>query len=247
MGASEGKTGKPVASEREGGLSELSEDALGFGVAELRTARDLLIRPRAVLDAYDQHGSTGGGRYTRPLKFYLALCGLSLAISFLFGGMETFFNQTPPELLDRAKGIATASGKSLDAFIADADGWSSLLITPIYILFSTATVVPLISLWSRSGWRRSFRAGFGYLSAWTLPLMAATPLVFVREYAELSMVLTVVVAVVTLLRVGPGRWWTTAWGGVAKTVVFTVVLLVMTALASFTAVALSLVGARFGP
>ena len=36
---------------RKQAFKDLSEDALGFGGAEVRTARDLLVRPRLVLQA----------------------------------------------------------------------------------------------------------------------------------------------------------------------------------------------------
>jgi hypothetical protein len=248
MAASEGKAveaaGKGAPGKRGSGLSDLSEDTLGFGTVELRTARDLLLRPGAVLDAYDSAGPTGGGRYTRALKFYLALSGLMLVISFLFGGMETFFRSVPEQQLGA---MAAASGKSVDAFIADADNWSSVLVTPIYALFSAATLGPLIAWWTRSGWRRSFRAGFAFLSAWTLPLLLTTPLAYNREHAVIASSLTIAVAVITLVRIGRGRWWRTRLGGVGKTALFTAVLLLMTAVSSFATLGLSLVGARFGP
>ena len=47
---------------RREGLAELAEDAVGFGGQELRLTRDLLLRPRAVMDAYDAGGSTAGPR-----------------------------------------------------------------------------------------------------------------------------------------------------------------------------------------
>ena len=248
MAASEGKAveaaGGGAPGKRGSGLSDLSEDTLGFVIVELRTARDLLIRPGAVLDAYDKAGPTGGGRYTRALKFYLALSGLMLVVSFLSGGMEVFFRSVPEEQL---RAMAEASGKSLDSFVADADNWSSVLITPIYALGSGATLGPLIAWWSRSGWRRSFRAAFAFLSAWTLPLLVTTPLAYSQEHAVIASSLTIVVAVITFVRIGRGRWWRTRLAGVGKTALFTAVLLLMTAVSSFATLGLSLVGARFGP
>ena len=37
---------------RKQALKDLSEDALGFGGVDIRTVRDLLIRPRLVLQAW---------------------------------------------------------------------------------------------------------------------------------------------------------------------------------------------------
>ena len=46
---------------RKQAINDLSEDTLGFGGAEVRTARDLLTRPRRVLQAWMIEGPTGAG------------------------------------------------------------------------------------------------------------------------------------------------------------------------------------------
>jgi hypothetical protein len=41
-----------------------------------------------VLDAYDAHGSTAGGLYPRPLRYWLTVNGLYLLVTALLGGLE---------------------------------------------------------------------------------------------------------------------------------------------------------------
>ena len=107
-------------------LNDLSEDALGFGAAELVTARDLLLRPREVLEAWMSAGPTGGGRYARPLRLYLGLNALLMLILFLHGGTGMMVAGMPDGVLQP---LIEASGKSRDAFVADADGWMTLVLT----------------------------------------------------------------------------------------------------------------------
>ena len=107
----------------ERGLHDLGEDATGFGRVELRTVWGMLARPAVVLDAYMTGGPTGHGEYTRPLRLYLALCGVMMVILFLIGGSgEVMLSDIPEEALAP---LLEAAGKSRDAFFADADGWMS--------------------------------------------------------------------------------------------------------------------------
>ena len=41
-------------------------------------------------------GPTGGGAYARPLRFYVALCGILMLQLFLMGGTELWLNALPP-------------------------------------------------------------------------------------------------------------------------------------------------------
>ena len=108
---------------RREGLSELAEDAVGFGGQELRLTRDLLLRPGAVMDAYDAHGSTAGGLYPKPLRYYLTLNGLYLLVITLLGGMESMFVRafasSSPTALPK---VAARAGKSEGELIAGS--WS---------------------------------------------------------------------------------------------------------------------------
>ena len=84
------------------GLREFGADTTGFGAIELKTLWHSLRRPVAVLDAYMTEGPTGGGRYARPLRLYLTLCGVLMIVQFLMGGMDAMLaGALPPEAIDR--------------------------------------------------------------------------------------------------------------------------------------------------
>jgi len=226
-------------------VMELAEDTTGFGLVELRTARDLLLRPAAVLDAYMTSGVTGGGRYARPLRFYMALCGLLMVVLFLSGGMRQVLAEWPAELLDP---LLDRSGKSREMFLADVDSWISLVLVPVVLLCYALVVAPLLKAWDRSlNWRRSFRAVFAFLCAWTLPILPLSPLAYRREYIGLSTLLLVAAAVIAFIRMGRGRWWLTWQGAVVKSLVIAVASVVTSNIGMLPVVAIGLLGAIFGP
>lgn len=143
---------------RKQGLSDLADDTLGFGARELATVRDLLLRPHAVLAAWMEQGAEGGG-YARPLRLYLALNALLMVILFLRGGAGFLLQDLPGEML---ADLAARSGKSVDAFVADADNWMSFIMVPLLAGFYALAAVPLLRWWDPAdlGWRRGFRAAF---------------------------------------------------------------------------------------
>lgn len=151
---------------------ELAEDVLGFGGREMATFRDRLLRPATVLRGWMEQGPHGEGGYARPLRLYLALNAVLMLILFLRGGAGLVLDGFPPDVMQP---LLEQSGKSRDAFIADADGWMTLVMVPILSALYAMAAVPFLRLWDKDvlGWRRGFRATFGWLCAWTVPI---TPL-----------------------------------------------------------------------
>jgi len=149
---------------------ELAGDGLGLGGRELVTARDLLLRPATVLHAWMEGGAEGGGAYARPLRLYLGLNAILMLILFLRGGAGFMLEGLPPEMMAP---LLEQSGKSRDAFIADADGWMTLVMVPLLSALYALAAAPLLRLWDQDdlGWRRGFRASFGWLCAWTVLML----------------------------------------------------------------------------
>lgn len=207
-------------------VHELSEDALGFGVVELRTARDLLIRPATVLEAWMTGGATGHGRYTRPLRFYLALNAVLMLILFLKGGSGYLLEQVPPDVL---ASMIEASGKTREAFVSRADGWMTLIMVPLLALIYVLAAAPLLALWDpeKLGWRGAFRAGFAYLNAWTVPIL---PLAWFSygtgTAAMISSLLLVILGFAAFMRMGRERWYRGWPGGLGKAALLMLALLV---------------------
>ena len=221
----------------------LAEDTIGFGMAELRTARDLLLRPRAALEAYMADGATGGGPYARPLRFYLALCGVLMVVLFLMGGMKQILADWPAEVLDP---LLAHSGKSRDAFVADADGWISLIMVPFTAPFFAIAVAPLLKAWDHGlDWRHAFRATFVFMNAWTLPMLPVSPFVYTRAYMAPGMAVLGVLLVVAFARMGRGRWWRTWPGCLARSLLLALACGIATLVSSNLVFVLGLLGAIF--
>lgn len=208
----------PAPEPKARGLNDLSDDTLGFGLLELRTARDVLLRPRVVLEAWMSQGPTGGGHYARPLRLYLALNAILMLVLFLQGGTGMMLGAVPPEILDP---LIAASGKSRDAFMADADNWMTLVLVPLLSLFYALAATPLLRWWDpeQLGWRRGFRAAFGYLNALTVPLLPFAWWMYDGGVgAMVGNVALFVIAITAFMRMGAGRWYSSPVFGLAKAV-----------------------------
>lgn len=210
--------------KRESALHDLSDDALGFGQLELRTAVEVVLRPRQALDAWMSGGSSGHGRYARPLRLYLALNAILMLLLFLRGGSELLMVGLPEEPI---QALIRLSGKSRDAFLADADGWMTLIMVPILSGFYALFAAPLLRWWDAEdlGWRRAFRAAFAYLCAWTVPILPVAWWGFSTGPARaVATIILLTVGLVMFMRMGAGRWWRTWPGGLGKSIVFAVAL-----------------------
>lgn len=228
------------------GLHELAEDAVGFGMLELRTSWVMLARPAQALDDYMRLGSTAGGTLARPLRLYLLLNAVLMLQLFLSGGVESMFLGAPPPLPPE---LVAASGKSADAFMADFDGWVSLTVVPIMAAIYALAAAPLLRWWDpeRLGWRRGFRAAFVYLNAMTVPFLPVAWLAYDPRLYGYSQVALITVIVVAFLRAGRGRWFRSWFAGALKAVVITSVMLLVGLIGLIPVFAIGAAGATFGP
>jgi hypothetical protein len=202
---------------RREGLAELAEDTVGFGGQELRLTRDLVLRPGAVMDAYDAHGPTAGGIYPKPLRYWLTINGLFLLLSAISGAMDRTFGDASTS----GRGLelmAARAGKSVDEFRADVEQWMSLFSLPIYALIFGGMLFLLFRRWSPGADRQDFRQTFTYLNAytvWVLPFSCASFLLPTKIMLVITIPLTLVIMAILFALLGRGRWWRTragAWG-----------------------------------
>ena len=200
----------------------LAADVLGFGGRELLTAKALILRPAGVLQAWMEQGAEGGGQYSRPLRLYLALNAFLMLILFIKGGAGFLLEDLPPEVMTA---LLEQSGKSSDAFIADADGWMTLVMVPLLSVFYALASAPLLRLWDPDnlGWRRGFRASFAWLCAWTVLILPLTWWGYDRNPLAGAIALAIMVlGIVAFLRMGRGRWYRGLPGGLGKAVLLMV-------------------------
>lgn len=227
-------------------LGEMAEDASGLGLSDFRLTRDLILRPGAVQDAYDAHGSTAGGRYPRPMRYYIALNGLWLLVTALMGGYETMLDASQ---LDIYATWGADSGKERAEFMADFEQWLSLLSLPVMTLFLALPLFWAISRWSPLDWRHDLNQTVTFLNAWTLYQIpfALLMLTWPDAMAPWSVPAMLAMAVLAYLGIGTNRWWTTTAGAIGKGVLLCAMVLVLFVPASLAAGFLALVGATHAP
>ena len=205
--------GKP---EEKLALGELAEDAMGFGGAELRLTRDLIVRPGAAMEAYDAYGSTAGGRYPKPLRYYLTLNGVYLLLITLTGGMEKAIGSDPTSA-EMLRDLAAFAGKSVEETRADLDQWFSLFAVPIYTLVFAWPLYLLIRRWSPADNRTDFNQTFTFLNVWTL---YQVPFGLLAQFIPGIMLpltgVSFLLVLVAYALVGRGRWWRTRVGAGLK-------------------------------
>lgn len=229
------------------GSDELATDVLGFGARELVTARDLLLRPGVVLEAWMIRGADGGGHYARPLRLYLALNAILMLILFLCGGAAYMLEGLPAGLIDP---LVARSGKSMDAFIADADGWMTLFMVPLLSLFYALATVPLFRLWDREdlGWRRGFRAAFGWLCAWTVPVVPLAWWAYGRGPTQTIMgAVILLLGAIAFVRMGRGRWFISLPMGLVKAIVLSMAIQAAGMVGFVLVIGIGLLGASVTP
>ena len=226
---------------------ELAEDFLGFGGREVLTAKSLLLRPATVLRSWMEEGADGGGAYARPLRLYLGLNAILMLVLFLKGGAGFILDGLPPEQLAP---MLEMSGKSRDAFIADADGWMTLVMVPVLSACYAMAAAPLLRWWDPDdlGWRRGFRATFGWLCAWTVPMLplswwgyGSSPL------AAIIGAVIVLIGIVSFVRMGHGRWFGSPILGVLKGIGLMIAVQASAALGGVLVGAIGMVGALVSP
>lgn len=235
----------PPPAAKTAGLSDLSDDTLGFGARELVTARDVLIRPRSVLEAWMTAGPSGGGRYARPLRLYLALNAILMLVLFLKGGSGMMLGALGEPALQP---LIEASGKSRDAFMADADNWMTLVLVPILSAAYALIATPLLRWWDPDnlGWRRGFRAAFAYLCAWTVPILPLSFWAYNQGPVGRAVAVAMfVVGVVTFMRMGRGRWWRSPAGGLGKALLLGLAVQLSGAVGWAPVMAIGLLAGRF--
>jgi hypothetical protein len=202
--------------QARGGAGELVEDTVGLGAPDLRLTRDLVLRPRAVMAAYDAHGATAGGLYPKPVRYWLTLNGFLFLLAGLTGLMErALVTGAGAEGAADIEHLGSHFGKSGPEFVSDLEQWMGLLMLPLWGLFAGGALFLLLRRWSPADDRQDFRQTFTFLNAmtvWGLPLNIAMvlPMDAVLWTGPLSLLLIPMLFAVF----GKGRWWTTrrsAW------------------------------------
>ena len=225
-----------------GRLRDVAEDATGFDAAELRMTRDLLVRPHEVVTQAGHLDSP----YPKPLRYYLTLTGLYLALIAILGGFESSLASLWTAAPDQMEAFIEMSGKSADSFRADLDQWYSFLVVPAIALANYPVLRFLFRRWTTGS--RPGDEAFVFLSGFTLLAMVvglSTLVIPGLKWLPLVTFLPFLFAV--FLRMGRDVWWRTG-GQLARRYLAVAVLLWLIQLPTMIVVTgLALAGAIFMP
>jgi hypothetical protein len=94
-------------------------------------------------------------------------------------------------------------------------------MVPVLSLFYALLAAPLLRWWDPDtlGWRRGFRAAFGYLNALTVPLLPFSWWMYEPGLGQtIGTAALFVIAIVAFMRMGAGRWYSSPVFGLGKAV-----------------------------
>ncbi|MGJ3232206.1 MAG: hypothetical protein ACFE0P_10440 [Oceanicaulis sp.] len=154
------ETGRDPRSTR----SELLEDTLGFNLRSLRTLADLWIRPRKVMDAVVLRDRVS---YTPMVRLFLALIGVQIAVSVLWGGYGSMIQDAIAAQMSEAQLSAyfETMGTTPDAFFSMYGNIASALHAPIVGAFTALSVFVLGAFGAKRAFAVNLNLVFATLTA----------------------------------------------------------------------------------
>lgn len=138
--------------------SQLAEEVLGFNLRSVRSLIDLLVAPRKVLASIIARD----GAYTPMVRLWLALLGVQIAISVIWGGYgaiaaNALQNSDPATLAQ----LETITDRPLDEFFSLYGNIMSVLHGPVVGGFTALSVIVI----SRFGEKRPFAVNLNLIFA----------------------------------------------------------------------------------
>jgi len=217
--------------EKREDLNDAVEDAFGFNFRSLKTLRDLFVRPNAVFASYAARDRV---TYTPALRLWFGLIGLQVLVSALWGGWEGLLTRQieSGDPTTRAS-FEQMAGGDLDTFIRHYAGAASVLQPIIVALFTALSVFVLGWFRPQLSWPSRLNIAMGVLVAGSvmgLVLMPILAMPALASWAWLSMVLVGLVYFITMLRGAPGVLADTTAGAWGKSIIYTIVLMLLVVL-----------------
>lgn len=170
-----GESGGDERKER----SALLEETLGFNLRSLRTLADLWIRPRTVMDAVIARDTV---RYTPMVRLFLALIGVQIAASVLWGGYGGVLERALADLdAESGAGLAALAGESPDAFFSTYGNLAAVLHAPLVGAFTALSVFVLSAFGPRRGLAVNLNLVFATLTAGSIVGLALMAFLLVES------------------------------------------------------------------
>jgi len=213
-------------------LNDAVEDALGFNFRSLKTLFDLFMRPRRVFESYAARDRV---TYTPAIRIFFGLLALQVLVSVIWGGWEAMFTRQiemgPPEVRATYERL---SGGNLPEFIshyADAANFGQPVLVA---LFTSLSVFVLGWFRPQLPWLGRLNIAMGVLCVGTVIGLLSMALIASDNFmlaVSLGSVGVAVAYFVTMLRGAHGIIADSFGGAVAKSLIYTIVLMLLVFLA----------------
>ncbi|KPP82727.1 MAG: hypothetical protein HLUCCA04_01295 [Oceanicaulis sp. HLUCCA04] len=227
---------------------ELAEEVFGFNLRSVRSLIDLLIAPRKVFASIIARDRA----YTPMVRLWLALLGVQIAISVIWGGYGAIAAQSlqnaDPEVIAQ---LESATGRTREQFFSLYGSIMSVLHGPLVGGFTALSVLVL----ARFGEKRSFGTNlnlvFAILTAGSIFGLALMPVALAgTQTALMSFIVTAILTLIyalTFIRGATPSLAAGMAGRIVKGVVLSITILLLVLIGGFLANILSLVIASAWP
>ncbi len=213
-------------------LNNAVEDALGFNFRSLKTLFDLIVRPRRVFESYAARDRV---TYTPAIRIFFGLIGVQVLTSVIWGGWEGMLTRQIEQGPDDVRAAyEQVSGGNLQAFVshyADAASFGQ----PILVALFTSLSVFVLGWFRRQlSWPSRMNIAMGVMSVGTVVGVLTMPLIASDNFMSAVWLGSAAVAVayfLTIFRGGRGIIADSFGGLTAKSLIYTVVLMLLVFLA----------------
>lgn len=227
---------------------ELAEEVFGFNLRSVRSLRDLIIAPRKVFASIIARD----GLYTPMVRLWLALLGVQIAASVIWGGYGAIaarsLQNADPEGMAQ---FQTLLNRPLDEFFNLYGSIMSVLHGPFVGGFTALSVIVL----SRFGEKRPFAVNlnliFAVLTAGSVLGLLLMPVALAASSAgALSLAVTIAIAMayaLTFMRGATPSLATSRTGRIIKGVILSVTMLALVLIGGFFVSMISMIAAMLWP
>jgi hypothetical protein len=215
-------------------LHDAVEDAVGFNFRSVKTLWHLIITPRRVFEAYAARDRV---TYTPAIRLFFGLVGLQVLGSALWGGWDGMLRAQIAAMAPEARAqFESWANGDLDTFIGHYANAATFAQPIIVALFTSLSVFVLGWFRPQLTWPSRLNIAMGVLSVGTLVGLFAMPLLTSPGFENWAWIASAVVAFayfMTTLRGARGVIADTFVGVWVKSIVYTLVLMVLVILAGF--------------
>lgn len=235
----------PTPPTQPGERGKLAEEVFGFNLRSVRSLIDLLVAPRKVFTSIIARD----GQYTPMVRLWLALLGIQIAASVIWGGYGAIaamsFQNADPDAMAQ---LQTVINRPLDEFFDVYGSIMSVLHGPVVGGFTALSVIVI----SRSGEKRPFAVNlnliFAILTAGSILGLVLMPVVMSANAWVFLITLAIAAVYAATFMRGATPSLAASWTGrILKGLVLSVSMLILVFIGGFVVSIISIIAALLWP